>query len=59
MKTQRKFCPEIRLQVIEELLCGVSSPAQVVGSDLHTGTGMSLAKTIFSAPTPSLLQYFS
>jgi transposase len=30
MKTQRRFRPEFKRQVIEELLSGVSSPAQII-----------------------------
>ena len=30
MKTQRRFRPEFKRQVIEELLSGVSSPAQLI-----------------------------
>ena len=30
MRTQRRFRPEFRRQVIEELLSGVSSPAQII-----------------------------
>ena len=30
MKTQRRFRPEFKCQVIEELLSGISSPAQII-----------------------------
>ena len=30
MKTQRRFRPEFKRQVVEELLSGISSPAQIV-----------------------------
>jgi len=30
MKTQRRFRPEFKRQVIEELLSGISSPAQII-----------------------------
>lgn len=30
MKTHRRFRPEFKLQVIEELLSGISSPAQII-----------------------------
>ena len=30
MKTQRRFRPECKCQVIEELLSGISSPAQII-----------------------------
>ena len=30
MKTQRRFRPEFKRQVVEELLSGISSPAQII-----------------------------
>ena len=55
MKTQRRFRPEFKRQVVEELLSGISSPAQIIrryeiSSDLLYHWKKQYAKGAFENP---------